>query len=531
MKLLNSTIIAMAMLLTCATPADAQGGVWKGFKSGVRSAVATGPTKAVTGVIDAAAGMVGANKGNKKPGNGDGGNGDGGNGSGGNGRYVSKHKDCDPGPEPAGAGSWSSYPVVSAEVSDFCWLCVTDSYDGVFAVPNESSESNRKWRFYNTENGKQIGNSEWKAAEEPHFNGGVCAVKNPDTRQWTILKKDGSTILLDKNITSVTNFMNGVAIATNNSYRHFYINDKGQKVYPNVVPARPEIYPLIDGNRRLFCADGGYGYLDARGNVVIKPVYEEARNFGSGVAIVFGYTATQNKFWVIDALGKKVSEVPEHYAKVSWTRSCNLDDFAGSATVAKNNSTDKYDIIDTKMQVKASFDYASPFCRLRTPAHAQVCVVWNKTWTHPKFCNTIGKLLDYGNPPQPGLPPTEPWLETSNAKGEKTVRKPYIDGNRVPNKQVWSASRWEFSGMCFSESGITDTGYVMNYEGLIRTFDRRYESPDNYSIDGYAKCIKRSHAGWRVVGCTWVEDLQEHTVFIDKNGDVKVEVVGPKREL
>lgn len=523
MRKLKSTVFLVALLSLSVTPANAQGGVWKGFKSGVRSAVDKGVKKSVEDVIDASAGMVGANKGNPKPGSGN----SGGNGSG-NGRYVSKHKECDPGPQPSGAGAWTPLPKVKAEVGEFRWLCVTDSYDGVFGIPDQQT---RKWQFYRTDGGKPIDGKKWRAADEPHFNKGVCAVQDPDSKQWFVLNKDGRTIPLAKNITKVTNFMDGVAIASTVSYNHFFINDKGQKVFPAAVPDKDEIYPLIDGNRRLFYGKGGYGYMDARGTVVIKPQYEEARNFSSGVTVVFGYTATQDKFWLIDVQGKKVCEVPEQYAKVGWTKMCNVGDFVASATVAKNNSTGKYDIIGTDMKVKASFDYASPFCQLKTPVHASVCVVKNDDWKYPKFCNIHGKLLDYGNPPQPGTPPTEPWYETSNAKGEKIVRKPFIEGEMVSAKQAWSASRWEYSGMCFSESGSTDTGYVMNYEGLMRLFDRKYESPDNYSIDGYAKCIKRSTAGWRVVGCTWVEDLEEHTVFIDRNGKVMVEVVAEKKEL
>ena len=523
MNRLKSFFIIVFLLALGITSANAQGGVWKGFKSGVRSAVDKGVVKSVTDVVDAAAGMVGANEGNPRPGSGN----SGGNGSG-NGRYVSKHKECDPGPQPEGAGAWTPVQEVKAEVGEFRWLCVTDSYDGVFGIPDQKTN---KWRFYRTEGGKPIDGKEWKAADEPHFNNGVCAVQDPTSKQWFVLNKDGKTIPLAKNITKVTNFMDGVAIASLGYSGYFFINDKGQKVFPAAVPDKDEIYPLIDGNRRLFYGKGGYGFIDAQGNVVIKPQYEEARNYGSGVAVVFSYEKTQNKYWLIDKQGKKVSEVPEQYAKVGWTRNCNVGDFVKSSTVAKNNSTGKYDIIGTDMKVKASFDYASPFCQLKTPVTAAVCVVKNDDWKYPKFCNTFGELLNYGNPPQPTAPPTEHWYETSNAKGEKTVRKPYIEGEMVSAKQAWSASRWEYSGICFSESGSTDTGYVMNYEGLMRLYDRRYQLPENYSIDGYAKAIIRSTAGWRVVGCTWVEDLKDHTVFIDRNGKVTVEVVAEKKEL
>ena len=65
----------------------------------------------------------------------------------------------------------------------------------------------------------------------------------------------------------------------------------------------------------------------------------------------------------------------------------------------------------------------------------------------------------------------------------------------------------------------------MNYEGLIRIVNWKYEKIEKYSADGYAKANKASTAGWRVLNCTWVEDLDWHMVFIDQYGNVKVEIV------
>ena len=245
-----------------------------------------------------------------------------------------------------GAGKWGGAPSIQIDFDGFCWECVSPSYEGIFCIPIGSSS--RKFRFYKVDGGEQVGRSDWMANEEPHFNGGVCAVKSLSSRRWYILKSSGDSIALDPKITAVTNFMDGVAIASMGYGNNFFINDKGQKVYPNVKPNKAEIYPLIDGTRRLFSGDGGYGYLDAHGNVVIKPQYGEARNFSGGLAIVYDMMNTSEKFWIIDTMGKKVSEVPPTYASYGWTHSCWMSDFIHSAAVAKNNDTGKYDIEGTK---------------------------------------------------------------------------------------------------------------------------------------------------------------------------------------
>ena len=431
-----------------------------------------------------------------------------------------------------GAGTWGEYPAIQIDFDGFCWECVSPSYDGIFCIPVDNSA--RKYRFFRTQGGEQIGRSDWSASEEPHFNGGVCAVKSLSSRRWYILKSSGDSIALDPKITSVTNFMDGVAIASMGYGNNFFINDKGQKVYPNVKIDEAEIYPLIDGTRRLFRGNGGYGYLDGHGNVVIKPQFGEARNFSGGFAIVYDMMNTGGKYWVINTMGKKVSEVPESYASYGWTPACWVTDFINGAAVAKNQATDKYDIIGADMQKRASFDYASPFCLKTTPSSASVCVVRDKDWTQPQFCNTNGNLLkEYNNPTVVLKRPTQPWIETENDKKEKIVRMPPILSSELslPAKMAWVTPRWEYTGYSvFGGSASNDVGYVMDYEGIIRKYNWRYEKIDTYSADGYAKAIKKSTKGWRLLVSTWVEDIEDHMVFIDTQGKVMVEIIDKSKK-
>lgn len=430
-----------------------------------------------------------------------------------------------------GAGAWGGAPSVQIDFDDFCWECVTPSYDGIFAV--KVGDSNR-YRFYKTQGGEQIGRSDWMANGEPHFNNGVCAVKSVLSRHWYILKSSGDSIALDTKITRVTNFMDGVAVASTGYTDCFFINDKGQRVYPNVKPSDAEIYPLIDGTRRMFPGQGGYGYLDAHGNVVIKPQFSEARNFSGGLAIVYDMMNTGEKYWVINTMGKKVSEVPATYASYGWTHSCWMSDFINSAAVAKNKDTGKYDIIDPEMRVKASFDNASPFCLKTMPSTAAVCVVKNDDWEYPQFCNPNGTLLKgYNNPGVVIERPTQPWIETANEKDEKIVRTPPILGNELsmPARDAWVVPYWSYTGYSVFHGSLTnDVGYVMDYEGVIRKYNWKYEKPDVYSADGYAKAIKKSTIGWRRPVSIWIEDLEDHMVFIDTQGNVMVEIIDKPKE-
>ena len=89
-----------------------------------------------------------------------------------------------------GSGPWSGPPSIEIDFDGFCWECVSPSYDGIFCIPVGSTG---RYRFYKTDGGKRVGNSEWKASSEPHFNKGVCAVKSATSRKWYILKASGDS--------------------------------------------------------------------------------------------------------------------------------------------------------------------------------------------------------------------------------------------------------------------------------------------------------------------------------------------------
>ena len=435
-----------------------------------------------------------------------------------------------------GAGSWSSVPQVLIDFDGFCWECVSPSCDGVFTV--QVGDENL-FRFYATEGGSRISQQDWmflSSSSMPLFDKGVCAVKSKETRKWFILKQDGSTIALDPKITAVGNFHDGLAVAEINYQKHF-INTQGKIVQPTIELENFNSYPLVDGTRRLFQTTKGYGYLDGHNNVVIQPQFNKATNFSGGYALVLEdmWDSSKNDFWVINEFGKKIAKVPNQYILSSYIdKTAYVTGFIGGGAVAKNFETEKYDIVSPQMQVKAIYDDASPFCLKKFPANASVCVVKNDDWKYPAFCLPNGEIVrNYADPMVSIAGPTRPYYVRKNDKGEETVMLPpllssyhHTDLVSAHPENAWKTTDWEYTGYTvLGGSLVTDLGYIMNYEGILRLLNWRYEKISSFSTDGFAKAIKKSTRGWRKQVSTWIEELDDHMCFLDENGKVAVEIV------
>lgn len=430
-----------------------------------------------------------------------------------------------------GAGKWGNPPAIKIDFDNFCWECVSQSCDGVITI---QVGYNKRYRFYETKGGKRITEKDWMAYEYPLFDKGVCAVKSPETRKWYILRQDGTTLELPSNITAVSNFRDGLAVAEINYEKHF-INERGQVVLPNLRLREMHSYPLIDGTRRLFEGADGFGYLDGHNNIVIKSQYLKARNFSGGYAMVFDWTATNNEWWVINELGKKVSVVPEEYVRSNYVEKVlYVTDFVHGGAMASNNATGRYDVVDPQMRVQASFDDASAFCLMRIPSDAAVAVVKNESWEYPEFVKPNGELIrSYADPMVTIAGPTRPYYVRENGKGEKTLMLPPLFANyhhhELPPGQPWLAWKdpaWEYTGYTvLGGSLVTDMGYIMNYQGIVRILNWRYEKYEDFSSDGYAKGLKMSTKNWYKSDNVWKEELEQHMVFMDVKGNVVVEII------
>jgi len=153
--------------------------------------------------------------------------------------------------------------------------------------------------------------------------------------KWGYINKSGD-VIKKPCYDGVTNFENGVAIVRD--FRKYgLINKQGEEIIPLVKYT--EIKKFHD-NLALFKIEEQnqtkYGYIDRIGNEVIKPIYEDAKNFHNNVAWV-----KLNAGWsLIDNNGNILTK--EIYDNVSLHPQNLL-------TITKKN--EKYGLIDQKGQV------------------------------------------------------------------------------------------------------------------------------------------------------------------------------------
>lgn len=173
---------------------------------------------------------------------------------------------------------------------------VTSVREGIFGVNTDG-----KWTFY------RIGGSIIHSAgrcrfnnTNPTFDSRALVMQDMEskarTKPYVILYTDGTRKQLPAEWVSVTDFTDGVAMvkAVDAKYipRCFYINIKGEEIWPHLkvvgrsMTSLISTYPVrpLRDNRRAFKKDGKWGFLDERGNIVIKPQFVNVRDFSEGFA-------------------------------------------------------------------------------------------------------------------------------------------------------------------------------------------------------------------------------------------------------
>lgn len=203
--------------------------------------------------------------------------------------------------------------------------------EGVFSI-----EQDGKFEFWKVA-GVQLFPSDWENSSihiyggKPYFNSGVCPMvsSKPDLqgkKRWNLLYLNGSVKELASSYTEITPFNDGLAIAKQkvegkygSEVQCFYINTKGEKAYPHLIlkgNGKDAMRPLRNG-LRAFCerkdlSQGGYawGYIDAKGNVVIPAKYLKATDFSEGYAWV---ETTNYQLQLIDKTGKVILNQSQSY--------------------------------------------------------------------------------------------------------------------------------------------------------------------------------------------------------------------------
>lgn len=90
-------------------------------------------------------------------------------------------------------------------------------------------------------------------------------------------------IVIECKYDKVEKFYNGVAEVKVNNEK-FFINTKGEKVEAPVEKIEQEVEEEV--LLEAFEENGLYGYKDKAGNIVIKPKYQNVKDFSDGLAAV-----------------------------------------------------------------------------------------------------------------------------------------------------------------------------------------------------------------------------------------------------
>ena len=194
-------------------------------------------------------------------------------------------------------------------------------YDGVFAISENGLLS-----FYEADSVRCISKGKYKSIDSQHesrFSGNSAMVRSTQMKgkytPYVILHRDGTVKELHPEWTSTCNFADGLACAGwfDHSYlaHNAFIDENGEKVLPayNFDSQRKlrdncqvtEVKPISEGLRAFFSRnDRKWGYLDAKGNIAIKPQFTSARAFREGYAAVTVSDANgSNKLGFIDKTG------------------------------------------------------------------------------------------------------------------------------------------------------------------------------------------------------------------------------------
>lgn len=174
---------------------------------------------------------------------------------------------------------------------------ITDA--GVFSEGLIAAKSGKRYSYYNDLAERQFGDYE----QAGMFQDGKAAVK-----------KDGKWMLIDNKGKKVSKTYEEIVL---DSFGRYLVNDRillktGDGVYKLCDEKLKEKATLkcsdvdiyTDDELIAICKDGKWGYMNAKGETVIKPTYSNARSFSNGLAAVcknglWGFIDSENKL-VID---------------------------------------------------------------------------------------------------------------------------------------------------------------------------------------------------------------------------------------
>lgn len=224
----------------------------------------------------------------------------------------------------------SNTKVIYVEESPGLGLHTAAFSDGMAFV------SNKKEKFFIDSLGNKAFQFKYTLpfnASSPKFYKGVCPVHEIGNVTWLINKK-GEQLVKLPGIFRVTNFVDGVAaglITVQKGYTKYsqlvHINTKGQLIFPGLSePVRSsleDLRPLCEGLAAYYSYTKRlYGFRDKNGQVIISPSYVKVKDFSDGMAAVqqgdgkWGFIDAKGNMVIASAFTNEPSSFSEGYAVV-----------------------------------------------------------------------------------------------------------------------------------------------------------------------------------------------------------------------
>lgn len=387
-------------------------------------------------------------------------------------------------------------PQIVLDDSEYYLSDVGDSIIGI-------KDSKDYWRFYHL-SGRPVNTKKYMGTLAPVFNSGVCPVRPADVYdQWILLKEDGSEIILPKNVTNVTKFENGVALA-NIDWNWCYIDVMGKRIYPQLKPDG-NIRPLRCNRRAYFDHDTyRWGFIDKNGKVVIPPKFANVRDFTDDLAIV----QKDREIRVIDVTGREISILPDKFNKNYLT------DFVSGVATTYDEETEKPVLIDKDMNVIASFYRIERGFYKDGGSDALAIVKQTKDGPYV-FINKKGEYVDdaFINDDR----------TTSDGKIEKRTGDPHdnTDLNRS----------WEETGFVGLGYELVNSKIGFAHGRAVHSFNCNYYQIGTFDKSGFAHAVMYEvvgHGKQDLDGSTY-EIKEPHHVIIDGCGAPMVEIVVPNK--
>lgn len=190
-------------------------------------------------------------------------------------------------PDFSGILSWFSKEEedVYVEVEE-----ITLKYEDVKYYPYQAE--NKKWGYVDENMNVVI---EPKFENATAFSEGIGLVE--EDNKYRYISKDGDYIF-DNAYYYATPFCGGAAIVEEDD-KDILIDYDGRKLCE--IDEDIYVYEFVDGIA-AFEKNGKYGYMDTRGNILVKAKYEYCENFINGVAIV----KDSDNYYLIGRNGKKI---------------------------------------------------------------------------------------------------------------------------------------------------------------------------------------------------------------------------------